>query len=138
MRIEKIGEFHRLVKPCVYREMHHIISEVTHVNAEELEKTESSAVAEYFWNGAERILFLHLGKHGSYGVSAEHGLSWNGAAVSKPFLFYDVQKLYSLLYSDGESRESLDVAVDFLKCERMFPFTGRWRTRNILGGFLRA
>ena len=26
---KKIGEFHRLVKPCVYREMHHIISEVT-------------------------------------------------------------------------------------------------------------
>ena len=83
---KKIGEFHRLVKPCVYREMHHIISEVTHVNAEELEKNGEffPAVAGEFleWCGEDSI-FCTWGKHGSYGVSAEHGLSWNGAAVSQ-------------------------------------------------------
>ena len=35
---EKVSEFHRLIKPCVYRQMHHIISEVTHVSMEELER----------------------------------------------------------------------------------------------------
>ena len=56
---KKIGEFHRLVKPCVYREMHHIISEVTHVNAEELEKNGEffPAVAGEFleWCGEDPI-----------------------------------------------------------------------------------
>ena len=37
-KFEKVSEFHRLIKPCVYRQMHHIISEVTHVSMEELER----------------------------------------------------------------------------------------------------
>ena len=35
---EKIAEFHRIIRPCVYRQMHRIISEVTHVSIEELER----------------------------------------------------------------------------------------------------
>ena len=27
---EKVAEFHRIIRPCVYRQMHRIISEVTH------------------------------------------------------------------------------------------------------------
>ena len=30
------GEFHRLVRPQVYTQMHHAISEVTHMNMKEL------------------------------------------------------------------------------------------------------
>ena len=35
---EKVAEFHRIIRPCVYRQMHRIISEVTHVSIEELER----------------------------------------------------------------------------------------------------
>ena len=38
---EKVAEFHRIIRPCVYRQMHRIISEVTHVSIEELERDES-------------------------------------------------------------------------------------------------
>ena len=41
---------------------------------------------------------------------------------SRPLLFYDVQKLYSILYSDGKTRESLDEAVDFFGLRKDVPF----------------
>ena len=122
---KKIGEFHRLVKPCVYREMHHIISEVTHVNAEELEKNGEffPAVAGEFleWCGEEPIFCTW----GSMDLTEfQRNMVYHGMKLPfpKPFLFYDVQKLYSLLYSDGKSRESLDVAVDFFEMRKDVPF----------------
>ena len=122
---KKIGEFHRLVKPCVYREMHHIISEVTHVNAEELEKNGEffPAVAGEFleWCGEDPIFCTW----GSMDLTEfQRNMVYHGMELPfpKPFLFYDVQKLYSLLYSDGKSRESLDVAVDFFEMRKDVPF----------------
>ena len=39
-----------------------------------------------------------------------------------PLHYYDVQKLYSILYSDGKTRESLDEAVDFFGLRKDVPF----------------
>jgi len=36
-KFEKVSEFHRLILPTVYKEMHYIISEVTHATMEELQ-----------------------------------------------------------------------------------------------------
>ena len=33
---QMVDEFHRLIRPQVYGQMHHMISEVTHMNMEEL------------------------------------------------------------------------------------------------------
>ena len=43
---EKVAEFHRIIRPCVYRQMHRIISEVTHVSIEELERDGEPFAAE--------------------------------------------------------------------------------------------
>ncbi len=40
----------------------------------------------------------------------------------RPLLYYDVQKLYSLEYSDGKSRISLDHAVEQLELNQERPF----------------
>ena len=40
----------------------------------------------------------------------------------RPLLYYDVQKLYSLEYSDGKSRISLDHAVEQLDLDQERPF----------------
>ena len=56
---EKVAEFHRIIRPCVYRQMHRIISEVTHVSIEELERDGEpfAAVMEDFlkWCGEDCI-----------------------------------------------------------------------------------
>lgn len=61
---EKVAEFHRIIRPCVYRQMHRIISEVTHVSIEELERDGEpfAAVMEDFLNGAARTAYSAPGE----------------------------------------------------------------------------
>lgn len=123
--LEKVSEFHRLIRPCVYRQMHYIISEVTHVSMNELEKRGEpfSKVMEDFigWCGDDYIFCTW----GSMDLTElQRNMVYHGMDIPfpKPLLFYDVQKLYSLLYSDGKTRESLDDAVDFFGVQADAPF----------------
>ena len=43
-------------------------------------------------------------------------------SMKKPLLYYDVQKLFSILYEDGKSRRSLRDAVEYLEIEEDIPF----------------
>ena len=96
---EKVAEFHRIIRPCVYRQMHRIISEVTHVSIED------------------------------YGMTIP---------FPKPFLFYDVQKLYSLCYQDGKARISLDEAVESFALDVDAPFHRALGDAEYTGRVMRA
>ena len=98
---EKVAEFHRIIRPCVYRQMHRIISEVTHVSIEELERDGEpfTAVMEDFlkWCGDD-YMFCTWGSMDL--TELQRNMVYHGMTIPfpKPFLFYDVQKLYSLCY----------------------------------------
>lgn len=123
--LEKVSEFHRLIRPCVYHQMHFIISEVTHVSMEELElkgKPFKQVIEEFTeWCGEEYIFCTW----GSMDLTElQRNMVYHGMMIpfDKPLLFYDVQKLYSLSYSDGKTREALDDAVEFLGIRADAPF----------------
>lgn len=122
---EKVSEFHRLIKPCVYRQMHHIISEVTHVSMEELERKGEpfTKVMEDFieWCG-EDYTFCTWGSMDL--TELQRNMMYHGMEIpfEFPLLFYDLQKLHSLLYSDGKTRASLDEAVEFFGIQMDAPF----------------
>ena len=124
-KLEKVSEFHRLIKPCVYRQIHHIISEVTHVSAEELEKNGKPfpEVMEEFieWCGDD-YTFCTWGSMDL--TELQRNMVYHGLEIpfEFPLLFYDVQKLFSLLYSDGKTRASLDEAVEFFNLKVDAPF----------------
>ena len=82
--------------------------------------------------------FLHLGKHGS--TEFQRNMVYHGMELPfpKPFLFYDVQKLYSLLYFGWEEPESLDVAVDFFEMRKDVPFHRALEDAEYTGEFLRV
>lgn len=123
--MEKVSEFHRLIRPCVYRQMHFIISEVTHVSMEELEvfgKPFKQVMEDFIsWCG-EDYIFCTWGSMDL--TELQRNMVYHGMEIpfAKPLLFYDVQKLYSLLYSDGKTRESLDDAVEFFNLQADAPF----------------
>ena len=110
---EKVAEFHR------------IISEVTHVSIEELERDGEpfAAVMEDFlkWCG-EDCIFCTWGSMDL--TELQRNMVYHGMTIPfpKPFLFYDVQKLYSLCYQDGKARISLDEAVESLALDVDAPF----------------
>lgn len=109
-----IGEFHRLVRPQVYKQMHYVISEVTHMDMQELQNRGEDFVAamEAFtgWCGPDAV-------YCTWGSMDLTELQRNMAYYDMkntfpyPLYYYDVQKLYGLLYADG-GRLSLDAAVE--------------------------
>ena len=124
-KLEKVSEFHRLIKPCVYRQMHHIISEVTHVTMDELERSGEpfTKVMEDFieWCGDDSIFCTW----GSMDLTElQRNMMYHGMEIpfEFPLFFYDLQKLFSILYSDGKTRASLDEAVEFFKIPTDRPF----------------
>lgn len=112
---KKMGEFHRLVKPQVYDELHFKIQEVTGLNMERLMQEGipfEQAIREFLeWCGPEEYRFCSWGSMDL--TELERNIAYYGLEnpFARPLLYYDVQKLYSLEYGDGKSRIALDLAV---------------------------
>uniref|UniRef100_UPI00405791FE exonuclease domain-containing protein n=1 Tax=Acetatifactor sp. TaxID=1872090 RepID=UPI00405791FE len=119
-----ISEFSELVKPQVYREMHHYTSKLIHMQMEELERGKPFVeVAENFldWCG-EDYIFCTWGSLDLLEFQRNQKF-YNMAPLSdKPIPFLDVQKLFSIAYEDRKLRRSLEYAIDYLKIEKDIPF----------------
>ena len=121
---EKIGEFSRLIKPQIHRQMHRITGKLIHLTMEDLENGEVfQVVAKEFleWCG-EDPMFCSWGPLDL--TEFQRNLDFFGMKLlsDRPIAFYDVQKLYSLAYDDGKTRKSLETAVDELRLEKDIPF----------------
>lgn len=119
-----VDEFHRLIRPQVYTQMHYVISEVTHMDMEELQSQGEdfvTAAADFIrWCGAEAVYCTW----GSMDLTElQRNLSYYGMSnpFPKPLFYYDVQKLYAMFYRDG-IKPSLDVAVEELGLLEERPF----------------
>ena len=122
--LQIVSEFRRLIRPRVYREMHFIISEVTHMSIEELNQEGTSfmnAMKEFLeWCGTDYSLctwgpmdLTELQRNIVY-HGMERPFGW-------PLLYYDVQMIYALVKGQGQ-RESLDRAVEELGLAEERPF----------------
>lgn len=109
------GEFHRLIKPQVYKKMHFKISEVTHMDMHELrqEGESFSRVMKDFlaWCGTDEYRFCTWGSMDLTELQRNMAYFQVQNPFPRPFLYYDVQKLYCLQYGDGNTKKSLDQAV---------------------------
>lgn len=122
--LQIVSEFRRLIRPRVYREMHFIISEVTHMSIEELNQEGTSfmnAMEEFLeWCGTDYILC-------TWGpmdlTELQRNMVYHGMEIpfGWPLLYYDVQKIYALVKGEGQ-RESLDRAVEELGLAKERPF----------------
>ncbi|MDD3253609.1 MAG: exonuclease domain-containing protein [Lachnospiraceae bacterium] len=123
-QFHRIEEFHRLIRPQVYQQMHYVISEVTHMDMEELQSQGedfATAAADFVrWCGPEAVYCTW----GSMDL-AELQRNLKYYQIENPFknplYYYDVQKLYGLLYREG-AKPSLDVAVEELGLLEDRPF----------------
>lgn len=123
-QFHKMDEFHRLIRPQVYTQMHYAISEVTHMDMGELknhgEAFEVAAREFLAWCGAE----AEYCTWGSMDLTElQRNFRYFGVKnpFPKPLFYYDVQKLYGLFYKDG-AKPSLDAAVEELNLMEDRPF----------------
>src|SRR5574344_424270 len=114
--MNQIDQFEKLINPVVYKKIHPIISNITNISMNELAKADSfkKVVTEFInWCGEEYYIctygnqdLMELQKNMEYfGIKNP----WNN-----PFLYIDVQRLFSLDYEEGINQRSLEWAVNFL------------------------
>ena len=123
-QLNMAGEFHRLIRPQVYTQMHYMISEVTHMNMADLRDHGEdfvTAAADFIrWCGDEAVFCTW----GSMDLTElQRNLTFYGMdnPFAYPLFYYDIQKLYGLLHAEG-SKLSLDTAVDALAVREERPF----------------
>lgn len=119
-----ISEFSKLVKPQVYKTLHHITGTLIHLQMQQLESGDPfPEVYESFktWYGSEP-LFCTWGPLDLTELQRNIRYYNLPNLSSGPFAFLDVQKLFSIAFEDAQSRRNLEYAIDFLNIEKDIPF----------------
>lgn len=115
-----IDQFHTLIQPRVYRRLHFRTREIIGLDMKELDKGSAfyKAGRDFIkWCG-EDYRFCTWGN--SDLIELQRNMKYYGvlSLLKGPILYCDVQKLFSLDFEDGDSRKSLEYAVDFLGMEK--------------------
>ncbi len=124
-QFEMVDDFHRLIRPCVYRQMHYAISEVTHMDMGELREHGErfvNAAAEFLdWCKDGEVTFCSWGPMDL--TELQRNMAYFGIkpTFDWPLLYYDVQKLYGLA-EPATGRVSLDNVVETLGIREECPF----------------
>ena len=110
-----VSEFERYVRPKLYEKLHKKVEEIIDISIEELnEKGEDfvTAADDFFeWCGSD-FTFCTWG--GTDLIELQRNCAYYKVNYKfpRPFLFYDLQKLYSINFSDGKTRITLQHAVE--------------------------
>lgn len=120
-----VSEFNELVRPQVYREMHHITGKLIHIQMQELERGKPfpEVMQEFLdWCGEEEYIFCTWG--GMDLTELQRNIKfYNMTPLSQgPLQFLDVQKLFGIAYENRKNRRALEYAIDFLQIEKDIPF----------------
>lgn len=119
-----LDSFERMVAPKVYRSLHHITKDIVHTSMKELMKGADfmDAAKDFFaWCG-EDYIFCTWGSMDLVELQRNcrfYNVEYN---FPMPFIFYDLQKSYSLCYDDGKSRVSLETAITEMNIEKDLTF----------------
>lgn len=120
-----VGEFSQLVKPVVYKEMHHFTSQLIHMQMEELERGKPFAVVAgdfLDWCGEEEYLFCTWGSTDLTEFQRNMRFHKMEPLADGPLRYLDAQKLFSIAYEDRKTRRALEYAVTFLELEEDLPY----------------
>lgn len=118
-----ISEFCETIRPQVYPQLHYKIKEITHFDSDELQS--SRTFIEVFrdfkdWCGDDIMLCTW----GPMDVTElqRNMKFYNFPLFKTPVYFYDIQKIFSIVYEDRKTKRSLEWAIDYLQIEKNINF----------------
>lgn len=123
-KYEVIDSFQCLIAPQVYTELSPYIKRIVPVTDDELLRGidfEVAIKAFLKWCGKD-ITFCTWGSMDLTELQRNIAYYNLENPFPKPLIFYDIQKLFSIKFSNGKTRISLERAVDFLEIEKDIPF----------------
>lgn len=121
---EEIGRFHRMIRPQIYRRMNPMTRKLIHLDIKDLEgKAAFPEVCRDFLDFCgEEYMFCTWGTMDLWELQRNMAYYKIENPFPRPLYFYDVQKLFSLLYEDGKNRRSLNGAAEALGLQETVPF----------------
>lgn len=116
--------FHEVVKPVVYTSLHHKTKEVVLLRSIDFESARefSSVIKDFFrWCGDSPV-FCTWGPADLTELQRNLAYHKVPSPFSFPLIYYDIQKIFSIIYEDRKTRRSLESAIDMLQIEKTIPF----------------
>lgn len=122
--LKETGRFREVVRPQVYRKLHFRTKEIVSLRTIDFEKARlfPEIITDFFeWCGQDAA-FCTWGPADL--TELQRNLAYHEIPSPFPFplLYYDIQKIFSIIYEDRKSRRSLEYAVDFLELPKNVPF----------------
>lgn len=122
--LEIEDRYQQVIRPRIFRKLHHKIKEITQFTPEELNagKDFRRAIREFLeWCGDDYI-FCTWGSMDL--VELQKNMKHYGyeRVLEFPLFYVDLQKMFSLRYDDGHIKRTLSYAVDYLNIEETIPF----------------
>lgn len=119
-----LDTFERVVAPKVYHSLHHITRDLVQTTMKELKKGVSfvNAARDLLdWCG-EDYIFCTWGSMDLMELQRNCKFYDIEYKFPMPFVFYDLQKSYSICYSDGKTRASLETATTEMNIDKDLSF----------------
>ncbi len=111
-----IDQFFERIRPVIYPEIHYKIQEIIQINYADYKNARSfPEVAEDFfsWCGPD-CFFCTWGPCDLTELQRNLKYYQIKSPFRFPLFFYDIQKIFSIVYEDRKTRRNLEFAVDFL------------------------
>lgn len=126
-QMEQIGQFHGLIRPQIYQELHKVTEELIQLDMETLKDGETfPEVAGRFlaWCSDDQAPFIFCTWGTQDLTELQRNMKYYGMEPLSggPIPYLDVQKLFSIAYEDRKTRRTLEFAVDYLHIAKDVPF----------------
>lgn len=109
-----IEEYDRIIRPKLYTKLHYIVKDIIDVSNDDLANGGNfDEVIEEFLNWCGEDYIFCIWGNGDLTELQRNMRFYNVEnRFPMPFIFYDIQKLYSILYEDGKIRRSLQSVIE--------------------------
>ncbi len=119
--------FHEVVRPQLYTSLHYKTQEIVTLRAMDFAgaRTFPEVAADFLkWcqNDEEKPEFCTWGPADLTELQRNLAYYKMPLPFSFPLFYYDIQKIFSIVFEDRKSRRSLESAVDFLQIPKEVPF----------------
>lgn len=123
-QFRQVETFHRIIKPHVYRRLHHRIREVIPLREKDLEKGVpfEQALYDFLAFAGSESIFVTWGPIDLYELQRNMKYHDLLHLIKGPLHFYDAQKQFAIMYETMKSRRSLGYAVEYLHLEEDLPY----------------
>ena len=123
-----LDQFHELIHPQVYTSLHFMTKEIITIREEDLQSCRDfpEVIRDFIaWCGDSP----HFCTWGSTDLlELQRNMAWYRipSPFSFPLLYFDIQKIFSIIYEDRKTRRSLEFAVDYLNIPKETTFHNAW------------